>query len=182
MAKASRWCCPFTLAALAVNHEATPSTWGLGVSEPVKWHQDQVIRRISFVRVQDRRCCAVYGQVQHNRHIWLCCIPLVARVSALRIFSCIVVKVKNFTFDSALAFQSLPCWIRLYEPWNCILYADAVVYSSFSVHFQRMVSFPFAAGIESKGKKSYIVPLDWGIASQEFWRIGKFPPYILEEF
>jgi hypothetical protein len=50
----------------------------------------------------DRRCWELSWLAWHKGHVGLCCIPLAAKLPAVRIFSCRAVHPKKTTFGSAL--------------------------------------------------------------------------------
>jgi hypothetical protein len=61
-------------------------------------------------RAIDQEVAAFSGARLHKEQIRLCCFPLASKLSAVRIFWCIVVQPKTFTFGSIFVFHNLPTW------------------------------------------------------------------------
>jgi hypothetical protein len=100
---ASHWWCIFTTLAFSINQLVRPSSCGPKVGDHAKWKKDQTCWSTWLVQLQlDRRCWELSWLAWHKGHVGLCCIPLAAKLPAVRIFSCRAVHPKKTTFGSAL--------------------------------------------------------------------------------
>jgi hypothetical protein len=103
---------------------------------PAMLYQAWTNRRTSLEKGQLIRRWRASWAWLHRGQEGQCCIPLVSRLSAVRIFWCIAVQLKTLTFGLIFAFHKFPILKGGVDPWNWILYAEADEYVSSACHFQ----------------------------------------------
>jgi hypothetical protein len=110
-----RFAWPAPILATVEESQATVP-WALeeGLGLPGSLNHDQIRHKTS----KENGCVAFSGSALQRGQQWLFWIPLISKMSAVRIFWCIAVQPKKFTFGLALAFQILPVSNGGWEPWN----------------------------------------------------------------